>query len=172
VPHRLKPKPQGQIRVREQRSRSDRGLILAATAVLERPRRYPSIATLTAGTDKSFGPAQLGQILPASRLVAKLIPQFQHRTRIIVHAPIYYHLRALENSAYPHSEIRELKKQMAAVPERWFSENMILAANGAWIVCASKCRKEASRIHNIFSGALLTGNYITPRIISVFASWS
>lgn len=54
MPHRLEPKPQSQIGVREQRSRSDRGLMLAAAAVVKRPRGYASLAPLAAGTDKAL----------------------------------------------------------------------------------------------------------------------
>jgi hypothetical protein len=41
--------------------------------------------------------------------------------------------------------------------ERWFSENMILATNGDWIVCASKCSKEDWKIHDIFIGRASDG---------------
>ena len=58
----------------------------------------------------------------------------------------------VRDTRWLESELLELKKQVAADSERWVSENMILATNGDWIVCASKCSKEDWRIHDIFIG--------------------
>lgn len=53
------------------------------------------------------------------------------------------------------TEIEKLRKGVAQDQSdsiAWFSDHLILLTNGEWIVYASKCSKEDSRIHDIFIG--------------------
>jgi hypothetical protein len=53
------------------------------------------------------------------------------------------------------AEVATVKSQAAKEPAEsgsWFSDHLILMKNGEWLVCASKCAKEDSRIHDIFLG--------------------
>lgn len=65
----------------------------------------------------------------------------------------------VRDTRWLESEIRELKKQVATDAERWFSESLILATNGDWLVCASQCHKQDSRIHDIFIGRASDGKW-------------
>jgi len=65
----------------------------------------------------------------------------------------------VHDTRWLESELLELKKQSVADSERWVSENMILATNGDWIVCASKCSKEDWKIHDIFIGRASDGKW-------------
>lgn len=65
----------------------------------------------------------------------------------------------VHDTRWLESELLELKKQVATNSGRWFSDDMILATNGEWIVCASKCSKEDRRIHDIFIGHASDGKW-------------
>lgn len=53
------------------------------------------------------------------------------------------------------SEVLEIRRKLTESDghsEEWFSNDLIVAANGDWIAFASKCSKEDKRIHDIFIG--------------------
>jgi len=56
-------------------------------------------------------------------------------------------------------EMREKVDQAGGDSEAWFSDHLIVAANGDWIVFSSKCSKEDRRIHDIFLGRASDGKW-------------
>ena len=67
--------------------------------------------------------------------------------------------RKVHDTHWIETELLELKKRAATNTEGWFSENMVVATNGDWIVCESKCSKEDQRIHDIFIGRASDGKW-------------
>src|SRR5271166_3809789 len=87
VPERLEPQTQGQMRVREQGPRRHRGLPTAPPAVTQAPRRDPMIRPSAYRAAEPLRPPQLGEIVPARRIVREPIAKLQHRAWIFRHDP-------------------------------------------------------------------------------------
>ena len=88
MPYGPKPKPQRLARVMENRSGGDGNWIQSVGAQAALPVHRPSRWVLTAGTDKTPGPTELGQIVLARLFRGEAPPEIQLVHRIIfVHRP-------------------------------------------------------------------------------------
>lgn len=58
----------------------------------------------------------------------------------------------IQDRQWLESELAKVKKQVKDDEGEWCSENLAVATNGEWIVCASKCAKENPSIYDIFIG--------------------
>lgn len=63
--------------------------------------------------------------------------------------------KRVSDDGWVKSELLGIREKMAQAGENsgeWYSEHMIVATNGEWLVFSSKCSKEDRRIHDIFIG--------------------
>ena len=77
--------------VLEDRTRCPRGLVTTGRAQPPAPGHRPSLPGATVGTDESFRPAELEEVLPARFITGKAPFQFHESSWVIfIHGPKYY----------------------------------------------------------------------------------
>jgi hypothetical protein len=90
------------------RSRDDRGLIVALRATQQPATPGTGLEAAAARTAKALWPAECEQVAAARFLVGETGLELLQRPRIILHEPGYYMLGCRESSAYSDATILAL----------------------------------------------------------------